>query len=94
MVRAYVPWTSSQARTQREQTMHLLESNWKYGLVETDADFFHLVVGDRPKFAATHLVHFAYDGNQLFDAPESQFFQIWGKSDLKGRAKWRRWDNY
>jgi hypothetical protein len=29
MVSAKVPCTSSQARTQREQTMHLLGSNWK-----------------------------------------------------------------
>ncbi len=32
MVSANVPCTSSQARTQREQTMHLDGSNWKYGL--------------------------------------------------------------
>src|SRR5215207_6803191 len=32
IVSAKVPWTSSQARTQREQTMHLLGSNVKYGL--------------------------------------------------------------
>ena len=31
MVSAKVPWTSSQARTQREQTMHLLASKVKYG---------------------------------------------------------------
>ena len=31
MVRASVPCTSSQARTQREQTMHFEGSNWKYG---------------------------------------------------------------
>src|ERR1700757_1068789 len=30
-VSANVPCTSSQARTQREQTMHLEASNWKYG---------------------------------------------------------------
>ena len=29
MVSASVPWTSSQARTQREQTMHFEGSNWK-----------------------------------------------------------------
>ncbi len=29
MVSANVPWISSQARTQREQTMHLLASNVK-----------------------------------------------------------------
>ncbi len=29
MVSAKVPWTSSQARTQREQTMHFAGSNWK-----------------------------------------------------------------
>src|ERR1700753_1893065 len=31
MVNAKVPCTSSQARTQREQTMHFDGSNWKYG---------------------------------------------------------------
>src|SRR5450755_2176602 len=31
IVSARVPWRSSQARTQREQTMHLLGSNVKYG---------------------------------------------------------------
>ena len=29
IVSAKVPWTSSQARTQREQTMHFDASNWK-----------------------------------------------------------------
>ena len=33
IVSANVPCTSSQARTQREQTMHLLASNVKYGLL-------------------------------------------------------------
>src|SRR5262245_8772979 len=32
-VRANVPWVSSQARTQREHTMHRLGSNSKYGLL-------------------------------------------------------------
>ena len=31
-VSANVPWTSSHARTQREQTMHLVGSKVKYGL--------------------------------------------------------------
>ena len=31
IVKASVPWTSSQARTQREQTMHLEGSKVKYG---------------------------------------------------------------
>src|SRR6188472_2048661 len=31
-VSAKVPWISSQARTQREQTMHLAGSKLKYGL--------------------------------------------------------------
>ena len=31
IVSAIVPWTSSHARTQREQAMHLLASNVKYG---------------------------------------------------------------
>ena len=31
MVSANVPWTSSQARTQREQTMHFDGSKVKYG---------------------------------------------------------------
>jgi hypothetical protein len=33
MVSANVPWISSQARTQREQTMHLDGSKSKYGLL-------------------------------------------------------------
>jgi len=67
-----------------------------YGPVETDADFVHVALDDAgaPRFAATHLVRLDYDGMTLFDTPESQFFQIWGRSDRKGRAKWRRWDNY
>lgn len=67
-----------------------------YGKAETDADFLHVAV-DRngtPRFSATHLVRFDYAGETLFEAPESQFFQVWGRSDRKGRAKWRRWDNY
>src|SRR6185295_14706592 len=35
MVSAYVPWVSSQARTQREQTMHRSLSKRKYGLLES-----------------------------------------------------------
>ena len=67
-----------------------------YGDAETDADFLHVALGadGRPRFAATHLVRFDYAGETIFDTPESQFFQVWGRSDLKGRAKWRRWDNY
>jgi hypothetical protein len=65
-----------------------------YGEVATDADFFHLVQGPSPKFEATHLVHFQVGDDILMDAPASQFFQVWGKSDRQGRAKWRRWDNY
>ncbi len=34
-VRAKVPWMSSQARTQREQAMHLLASKVKYGLLSS-----------------------------------------------------------
>ena len=35
MVSAKVPCTSAQARTQRLQTMHLLASNEKYGLLSS-----------------------------------------------------------
>ena len=66
----------------------------EYGDIQTDADFFHFVSGPEPKYAATHLAFFANGENVLFEAPESQFFQVWGRSDLKGRAKWRRWDNW
>ncbi len=38
-VSAKVPCTSSHARTQREQTMHLAGSNWKYGLDASIGDF-------------------------------------------------------
>jgi hypothetical protein len=66
-----------------------------YGAVETDADMFFLdIESGKPFFSATHLVKFLYKDQVLFDTPESQFFQVWGKSDRKGRAKWRRWDNY
>jgi hypothetical protein len=66
-----------------------------YADVETDADVFFLdITADGPYFSATHLVKFVYKDQVLFDTPESQFFQVWGKSDRKGRAKWRRWDNY
>src|SRR5664279_900392 len=39
MVSAYVPCVSSQARTHREQTMHLAGSNVKYGLDSSFVDF-------------------------------------------------------
>jgi hypothetical protein len=66
-----------------------------YGDVETDADIFFLeFINNKPFFSATNLVKFVYKDQALFDTPESQFFQVWGKSDRKGRAKWRRWDNY
>ncbi|MBN1542858.1 hypothetical protein JW992_11985 [candidate division KSB1 bacterium] len=66
-----------------------------YGPVETDADLVFLEeTANGPKFSATHLVKLIYADQVLFDTPESQFFQVWGKSDRKGRAKWRRWDNY
>ncbi len=35
IVSANVPWTSSQARTQREQAMQSDGSNWKYGLLSS-----------------------------------------------------------
>ena len=50
--------------------------------------------GGRPFFSAAHFVRLDFDGETLFDAPESQFFQVYGRSDRTGRAKWRRWDNY
>ena len=66
-----------------------------YGDVQTDADIFFLdIESNKPFFSATNLVKFVYKNQVLFDTPESQFFQVWGKSDRKGRAKWRRWDNY
>jgi len=67
----------------------------RYGDVETDADVFFLNdKNGKAYFSATNLVKFIYKNKVLFDTPESQFFQVWGKSDRKGRAKWRRWDNY
>jgi hypothetical protein len=67
----------------------------RYGDVETDADIFFLSERNgKAYFSATNLVKFVYKDEVLFDTPESQFFQVWGKSDRKGRAKWRRWDNY
>jgi len=66
-----------------------------YGRAETDADMFFVnVLKDKTYFSATNLVKFVYDKSVLFDTPESQFFQVWGKSDRTGRAKWRSWDNY
>jgi hypothetical protein len=65
-----------------------------YDSVATDADFFHFVPGANPRYTATHLAYFAVGDRILFDAPESQFFQTWGRSDRVGSAKWRRWDNY
>ncbi|HKJ69046.1 MAG TPA: hypothetical protein VKA68_13890, partial [bacterium] len=66
-----------------------------YGPVETDADMFFLnTSGESPRYSATNLVRFVYEDNVLFDAPESNFFQVWGRSDHVGRAKWRRWGNY
>jgi len=63
--------------------------------METDADVCFLeIVNSKPYFSGTNLVKFVYKNHVLFDTPESQFFQVWGKSDRKGRAKWRRWDNY
>jgi hypothetical protein len=66
-----------------------------YGPFETDADFsFVTTSSGTPRFAATNFVRMDVGGETLFDAPESQFFQVWGKSDHIGRAKWRRWDNF
>ncbi|MFZ5519284.1 MAG: hypothetical protein ACOY90_21815 [Candidatus Zhuqueibacterota bacterium] len=66
-----------------------------YGKAETDADMFFVnAMKDKTYFSATNLVKFVYDTAVLFDTPESQFFQVWGKSDRTGRAKWRSWDNY
>ena len=66
-----------------------------YGTYETDADFsFVDTSGNKPLWAATNLVRIDIAGETLFDAPSSQFFQVWGKSDHVGRAKWRRWDNF
>lgn len=67
----------------------------RYGDVETDADVFFLNDNaGKPYFSAANLVKLVYKNQLLFDTPESQFFQVWGKSDRKGRAKWRAWDNY
>jgi len=66
-----------------------------YGEVETDADVFFLNdKNGKAYFSAANLVKFVYKDEVLFDTPESQFFQVWGKSDRIGRAKWRAWDNY
>lgn len=66
-----------------------------YGPFETDADFSFVTTGSgTPRFAATNFVRMDVGGETLFDAPESQFFQVWGKSDHIGQAKWRRWDNF
>ncbi len=66
-----------------------------YGPYETDADFSYVTTSSgKPLFAATNFVRLDYQGTTLFDAPSSQFFQVWGKSDHVGRAKWRRWDNF
>ncbi len=66
-----------------------------YGQAETDADMFFLnVTREKTFYSATNLVKFTYKNDVMFDTPESQFFQVWGKSDRKGRAKWRSWDNY
>jgi hypothetical protein len=67
----------------------------RYGDVETDADVFFLNdKNGKACYSAANLVKLVYKNETLFDTPESQFFQVWGKSDRKGRAKWRRWDNY
>lgn len=66
-----------------------------YGNFETDADFSYVSLkSGNPIYAATNFVRIDVDGETLFDAPSSQFFQVWGKSDHVGRAKWRRWDNF
>jgi hypothetical protein len=66
-----------------------------YGDVETDADMFFLNQDKNgAHFAATNMVKFIHQGHLLFEAPECSFFQTWGKSDVKGRAKWRSWNNY
>ena len=66
-----------------------------YGDVETDADMcFVNLKTNNSNFSATNLVKLVYKDQVLFDVPESQFFQTWGKSDRMGRAKWRAWSNY
>lgn len=65
-----------------------------YGTYETDADFsFVSLRSGSPEFAATNFVRLDVNGEVIFDAPSSQYFQVWGKSDHVGRSKWRRWDN-
>lgn len=67
----------------------------KYGEVVTDADFFQLVMGEETsKYAATDFVRLTYRDSVLFDAPKSNFFQVWGKSNHVAQPKWRRWSNY
>ncbi|NND71219.1 MAG: hypothetical protein HKN43_06545 [Rhodothermales bacterium] len=67
----------------------------EYGTHTTDADFSYVsTASENLRWAATNLVRIDVNGTTLFDAPSSQFFQVWGRSDHVGRAKWRRWDNY
>ncbi len=66
-----------------------------YGPFETDADFSYVsTASGAPRYAATNFVRMDIAGETIFDAPASQFFQVWGKSDHVGVAKWRRWDNF
>ncbi len=70
-------------------------SRVSYGPLETDAEMFFVDASEPTvRFGATLLVKLVYNGETLFDTPKSQFFQVWGRSDHSGRAKWRRWDNY
>lgn len=69
-----------------------------YGPFTTDADFAFVTTRNgrngTPQYAATNFVRLDFGDTTLFDAPSSQFFQVWGKSDHVGRAKWRMWDNF
>ena len=64
-----------------------------YGPYQTDADFSYVTKSrGRRYYAATNFVRMDVDGETIFDAPASQYFQVWGRSDHVGVSKWRRWD--
>lgn len=59
----------------------------------TDADL--LVVhraGGVARWWATDMTHVRIDGRVAMQARPMQFFQTSGRSDVVGRAKWRRWE--
>ncbi|TDJ67696.1 MAG: hypothetical protein E2O39_14420 [Planctomycetota bacterium] len=62
------------------------------GGLATDADL--AIVrrqGAEARWCATNMTHVVLEGRTAFESKRLQMFQVTGRSDVVGRAKWRRW---